>query len=553
MAVVSRIARVRILQSADPGQYREWVATAAVQDTAAGQSVVVNVKMNNSAFGLPVDPANELHLRFVDENSVDILAFSDLNPNDGTGTGQNRTFWFTHNGLEGGTPRSGTVEIILRAVRTDVGTYDVESDGNPNFPPTGTETLLDRGWIRGTTTKAVHATNVAGSMTPVATLAYPDTARVGVQLGAASFANPSYTFALGPKSATATLGAGNTQATPSVGAVDDGYPAAATLYTPTVTSNNSAFTGQPSVAFSSETATDATVDPRLTCTHHFQVDDNAFGTPPGSKNVVASMLNTQTGFIATRITNARAEGVDGLTATQTITPRKPGSGLSASSTTATRGGEAGWTAFLEWTSIKPGGIWDKAVDVTAPANIAADAYLLASTSVVTLLSQNPAYRLIASGGNLYSNEGNHLIPGNSVLVGVALIDTDTWTIVTPQSDAGFKPTIVLGRFNAAGRAEFLSSDLRTWTAITANEAAYEHTLYPASALIPGADGRVWVAIIDGSHTAFWGNDDFFTLGRAYFEGTPYSGYLGTAILDPNHAHNDANDKGALVTAQTTIS
>lgn len=110
-----------------------------------------------------------------------------------------------------------------------------------------------------------------------------------------------------------------------------------------------------------------TADPRITIAHLLQVDNATFGTPPLVNDVAGhDRLASQLGFAANRYRNARVEGINSIVSTESLFDNAgliaP---LSQSATTATKGGEAGWSGtFLAWDSQLPTGDWTHRADVT---------------------------------------------------------------------------------------------------------------------------------------------------------------------------------------------
>lgn len=523
MAVVSRIAKVRIADTATGLIFREWVATAVTQDTAAGASVDVTITQTTGG-ATPPGVANTLTLNLYTDAGALIRAFT-LTPSSSS---QTVSFFFTADGTSGGATRAGTVEIAIRATRTDVGTYDVESDGSPNTPGAGNTSTTDRGWIRGTTTATTTLSNVALGGAKSQPAEYDESIFARTTLGAALYVARALTVAVsggGLSGATNSTASGNWDVS-FANVVDDRFPAAVTVAASSLTVPNATLTGQPATVL---TATNDTldVDPRLTASHHFQVDDATFAT---SKNDTSkSMLSTQSGFLAARIVTARtAAGVNGLTVTQTLTPVGPGTAVSGSSSTATRDTQAGWTDLLAWTSSKPGGTWNKASDVTAPSDIDPDSYLLAGTDAYTMLAPDPRVSVMVSFGTTTASEDDHLHAGDATSITVTAFSRDTGKRLAP--DAG---TVMarLTRWNrTASRFEFLAADGSTWTAWTGTT-----TVADQHALTDAGDTVTFTKNLSSTN---WGTTDLVAVQVTLkIGGTPYGFYIGRELTGTYNKHS----------------
>lgn len=512
MAVVSRIARVELNNGTGTLTY---TATAATQDTAAGAGVVVTLT-GAQAGTLPPAAAQTINVRFRNDDGTIIYDWSVTGFT--LGVAQSMTFYFTNSGLVGGSPRCGTVEIEIQVTRTSVPTYDVSSDGNPNSG--GITGTLDRGWIRGTTTATLTPSRVDA--------AYPDTVTLTADLAAASYVNRTLTLAVGPSTgASNSTTDGHTRNVP----INTTFPAASTLYTPTATPPNATLTGQPFTVLT-VTATDLTVDPRLTVDLHFQVDDNVYAL--ADHRADQSMLASESGFLWAKFTNARGEAVSGVQGTQTLDPVKPGTTVGPTSF-GTTGADGVGPTMLNWTASKPGGAWDWTAAVSSPSGYTGS-YLVGSTDTVTMLSPNPRYLLLVGGGPAAAGEGDHFHAGDVLQVGLALVDMTDVNIA--DVDVSPAPAIIVGRFSSDGHVQVLQDDGVTWADVVAGTPANTFTLVQASTLIPGADSRVWLTQVPAAQTATWTDPtaDFFVIGKAYLDGTPYTGFLDTANVGIANGH-----------------
>lgn len=393
MAVVSARSDLRIDDNATHLIFREWVATAAVQDTAAGGSVVVTIVMTTSA--TTPFPADTLTLEiYVDaDNATQVHSYS-LAPGSAS---QTVTLFMTSDTLTGSPTRCGTLRMRIHAVNTTggpAGTYNVDTDLVNNTPPSlASVATHDQGWIRSTTTATVSTSNVSFGGAKPNPFAFPDPMFVRAVLGAIPYADPSArsvhltvgtVFAADPTSATATF-------QNQFNAVGNNFPASNSAQTTTVsvTQNAALATGATWTAFAN--ATDAVnVDPRLTIDNHLLVlNDNVVGTPPMSKNAARNRTNGDLGFIGESIVNARAERQNGITIQdQMVDTGNLNPDVIASAVTAAQGGENGWRAgvgiYYTWSKTLPTGVWNKTSTITAPGTITGAGYLIGGTKAYTM-------------------------------------------------------------------------------------------------------------------------------------------------------------------------
>lgn len=507
----------------------QFVATAAAQDTAAGSSVVITTV--RTVAGVP--PANPDTLTLSLYN--DAGALIDSRALDTTAASQTNTFFFTATGASGGANRAGTVEIAIRATRTSVGTYDIETDATPNTAPATFDSHLDRGWIRGTTTATTVLSNVALGGAKSIPAQYDESLFARTTLGAALYVARALTVAIS-LSTPALSGATNSATSGNFDAsfanvADNRFPAASTVANTSLTVPNATLTAQPATVLTA-TNDSITVDPRLTASHHFQVDDNTFAT--AKNDTSKAMLATQSGFLATRLVTARtAAGVNALTLSQTLTPVGPGTAVGpTSSATATRDTQAGWSDLLAWTSSKPGGAWNKTISVTAPADIVGATYVVAGTDALTLLAPDPRLRVVVGAGPYgAAADSDHWTPGIALLVGLAVVNSETRMVLTP--DATPTPGILVGRFNQTfGRAEYLDSDL-TWKATSGA------TIHRWPLAASAGDAQTWVAVF--ANTTGFSTADLFFIGCASVGGTPYSGPAAIGVAGAFNPHSTGGD------------
>lgn len=546
MAVVERVASIVYSQALGS---RTFQATAATRDTAAGSSVVVTVTQSSTGTA-PATP-DTFTLSYVDDGGNTIRSVTLNN----TAASQTDTFFFTSTGASGGAARAGTVEIRLRVTKTTGGptaTYDTETDGAPNTPPsTYTTSQLDQGWIRSTTTATQSLSNVAagGAKNSPASYTTPtgsdggDSLFVRTTFAAASYVSRALTATVsgptgGPLSAASAAGTGPTWDVTFTRVVDNRFPAAVTTATTGVTIPNATLTGQPFTVLTSTTTDSMSVDPRITRRPLFQLDDNTFGTPPSSKhNSTQRRQTSQQGFLASRTTNARGEGVNGLTYNVSLTPRKPGTAVSQTGlVTTTQGGETGWApSFLPWSSSLPGGIWDKAATYTAPSDITGASYVLqaAGTSLEYFLTaRNDDLAVLVNVQHEPGMGGRHFVAGMPLIATAYLVDRRT-------------------------RARLLASAITSWTlgvvrvASTANPdgtgASFEYLDASGTWVTWAGTARHAFTMTTSANdpylverrftTTGWGVRDIRFIAVAEYDGVLYSNDLVVVNVDSHNQHD----------------
>lgn len=546
MAVVSRVAQITLTDGVT-GSTRTWRAEATVQDTAAGGLVTINFT-SGSTGAAAAGTANSLRQLRVETTGGTVLRTYTWSEGASSDTFQ---FYLTADGQSGSAARSGTLQMVLRVTKTNGGptaTYDVESDGSPNTPPTGhTATTADKGWIRATTTATVAVSNIALGGSKVEPAVFGESVFARMVLAAPPFQSRALTATFTGTSKSAASSA-STSATKDVtfsgtstatGRVNIGFPAADGTYTCTIaTPGNDAVTGQPWTSLTSITTDTLRVDPRLTCAHLLQLDDNSYGSPPLSKlEASGERPATSIGYLGTHFRHARGDvvgdvtsgGVNGIAASITLTAQRDGSSISRAASTTAEGGEDGWTSgFMTWTSQLPGGAWDKAVTITGPSDVVGASYLLNGTAEYSLLANRNPFIEVVAGGGMAGEQADHFSAGAALLLGVSLFNTRTAEVVEPDSDPA--PVIALMRFDpATGLGEYLDTDY-AWKALGAGAV-------PTWSMAQSpTDPRVWVASFSAAQTAGWGDVDFFAVVALHYEAVAYSSRLSVAVTGASNPH-----------------
>lgn len=459
------------------------------------------------------------------------------------------------------TPTStGTIRLFARArvevTATSSTLSDINTDtgagfGGPaeTFPAADSALDVTYGLVRCGT--ALTSLTPSGFTTPAS---YPDTVSLAFVTGhAPRLATSGETHTVSWRSSadvefqSSTIAAGTVTALPAVtDGVDETWPAASDPIRVRITPANSPLstansgTALPWVHFTSVPATPGTVshntttqavtfagaftaDARLTADLHFQVDDDVFGLSKHSSG--QTMLNTQSGFLWPRIRNARSEGVNGLTVSHSLDPVNPGTAISISGATSTQDSTAGIGTRLDWTAAKPGGRWDWAADITAPATIDADPYLVQSGDYTTMLVVDPRLKPIISLSPVAAIEARHLEPGDAMKISVTVRNSETRKRVAQDSP----PLAVIERYDRTAGWQYLAADGTTWVN-WGTDAATAHTL------IQEADTLSYALTF--SSTSGWTTTDIVGIDVTCLIGnTPYPEYVQRELVASSNRHD----------------
>lgn len=549
MAVVSRISTIRITDTATNSLGKQFQATATVQDTAAGSSVAVTYVQSDIGVPLMSDP-DTATLTFVDD-AGNVIRTVTLRITPGT---DNITFFFTANGNSGGGNRCGTIEMKIRITKTTGGptnTYDVDTDGSPNTPPSAhTMRTLDRGYIRGTTTVTEAISNISlggGKNSPAqfgeslfVRLTQADQSYVARALSIA-VSNTTPALSQNTNSSTAT-----TRDVTFSSVVDKRFPAASTSVGVTATIPNTTLgTGIPDYIFTSTTDDTLSIDPRLTCEHLMQMDNSSFQTPPLTLNDADDQrLGSQLAYISTNVRAARGTkvgsaitgGVNGISL-DTLLESQVDTNIETSQNaglTATQGGEAGWiSTFMTWSNSLPGGVWRKTVTIdTASSSVLTNAYLVQPTIDYTLIAVDPRIGIHAGITNP-SDTADHLKAGDDIDVVAWIMNTATGG--KEQADSGSMMVGVV-RYNPDNNyLERLLSDTddtsAAWEQWDQNELLNYFAMTPLV-----ADANVFFKQF--SATSGWGELNTRFLFKATLAGTPYEGIVTIEITGKANPHSN---------------
>lgn len=501
--------------------FREWVATATVGsgDYAAGATVTVTVAMTS---GGPAPPGVDETFQLIVKNSAGTTVRT-INLTANTAS-QSTSFVLTANGSAGGGDRCGVFEMVLRADRDSVVAYDVSSDNSTNSPPAGFVTEHSRGWVRGTTSNTMSLSNVSAGGAKTQPASFNESIFVRSVLGHQSIGNYTLTLgvtdSLGGPAQTGTSSSTNS-ATRDVtlsGIVDDRFTAASRTFTSSVSIPNDTLTG---AAWTVLTTTQDTItaDPRITITHHLQVNNNTYSAGLNQD----SRLTSDLGFATWKATNARGEPISGLVATHSLgdTDNLVADTYSVSETT----GASGLPPSMQtWDAALPGGSWTHVVSVTT-----ADATGLASpeNEAWTLLAINPDLEpLVYLGFNAAGNDDRHIKAGDNLRVAFTVKNRGTRKRVAP--DAG-SVSVSLLRYVTGTGWQYLSSG-NVWTAWGSGVVADEF------AMTDDGDGLGFTK--DYTSTSGWGTSDIVAVNVVCkIGGTPYGWYTQRELVGGANGHD----------------
>jgi len=287
-----------------------------------------------------------------------------------------------------------------------------------------------------------------------------------------------------------------------------------------------------------------TVDPRVQCVHHFQVDNNTFTL--ASDDNTNQMLSTQSGFLWTILKDMAGTGLNGLTIQQTLTPVNPGTAVSdAATATTTQDGQVGVSGRLDWTASKPGGTWNKTIDISAPSDMDLDALEVSGTDAYVMLNADPRIRILCGGGDL-TNPKKHWSPGQSLTVGLSVLRAKTRIAF----DTGTASCGVFRMNPSLGRAEYW--DGAAWSF---GDSPTFFSMSPSA-----GDSKLALKTFAAGDTTSWSYDNLFFVGYCEVSGTPYTGPGFEEVVDSYFKHDGSSitsvtvqdNSGSPSVAATTI-
>lgn len=469
-----------------------------------------------------------VELRHADTNTVVSTATV-------AGAAVTATLYATSTGAAGGTPLIGDFRVYLRAIRTSLGTYDVDSD-----------TLNTKGVVRVSPISMTAQMWHSGPSNPAS---YDDNIEVNIDLSHGPGLDLAHRhFDVKAVNATtdvlyATQRTEGTDPQNALMKVDNRFPATQV----NVAIDIEVVAVPSTIAPDSEpdavwmVIPDGTidkvtgkrirkgpvqVDATIWVSTHLQVNDNAYTAAKDQ----ASRLTSDLGFVTAVVSNARGVLLSGITYRSVL--RDAGNLIApAVDRTVTTEATGRPSTMAVWDSQLPGGDWFHDVTITAPAD--AVGLEFQSSEMRSLLAANPALSLITgSGPSATDSDSRHLEPGMVVLVGLTVANVLTGQQVAV--DAGTAAAAV-ARFNLAfGRAEFLDID-GVWKPVGGNTIYF----WPLSA--SAGDANTHIRTFDSTG---WGVADLFVIGKAKVGGLPVTNFMKEPVVSGVNNHSAYKFDGA---------
>lgn len=270
---------------------------------------------------------------------------------------------------------------------------------------------------------------------------------------------------------------------------------------------------------------------------HLQLNNNALD--PGL--ATDRRLTSDLGFYSVRVLNRRGAAVNGA---QGVLSLRDDSDLttavtSATLTTATVNGHAGWVPLQPWDSQLPGGAWDlwASTAFAKDGNATPTARTGAGSGDFTLLAVNPSYITVAGGGP-QADEAEHAAVGRSFRAGASIVDGSTGLRV-PATSAKLALIRLQNGGATAGFAEYLSADRTTWVPMDdAPGGADTDAVHFFTAAETRPNAGVFIVDFSAADTAAWGSSlDVFVLAVLVdASGTPYGNYIQVPVVGDANGH-----------------
>lgn len=498
----------------------------------------VTLVFSQSTSGLsPPGVANSVVLTLFHANTDTVAARATISP--GGGSQVTVTLHLTSTGTSTGAPLIGDFRLHIRAVRTDLTAYDVDSDVQ-NF----------KGFIRSNPTLTTVQVWHTGPANPGS---FEDSIETNIDLShspgldlphrhfdvVATNASTGVRYASGrtegtdpqnhlmridnrfPAELTSVGISVDVVAVPS-SIAPDSEPTAVWMLVPTtttgVTANRRSVKKGP-----------LPINASIWIDHHLQVNNKTYDPA----KAVEARLTADLGFVTSRVLNARNEPISGITYRSVF--RDAGELLPpAIDRTVTTGVNGTPPEMAVWDAALPGGPWSHTTTITEPAH--AVGLDFNRTERRTLLAANPALALICGAGpSAADTDERHLEPGMEVLVGLTIANVFTGESV--PADPGTAACAV-ARFNLSlARAEFLDAD-GVWKPTRGN-LVYYWPLSPS----PG-DRNTYITIFSADKTGSWGVSDLFVVGVAEVSGVPLTNFMKEVVVQGVNNHNFYKFDGA---------
>lgn len=546
------------------GNQASWLGTP-------GSSLTLTFKWDETGVPVPgIANAGHIHIRVPgDANNIGTDWDVTMTTPSGSVT---KTFRFAADpmGATPGANMAGMVEVRLRVERSAAvawGPLDSRGLGDGTAAvPTGNTFTWARGYLRAPVTiSSFTISNAALADTEPGLFAFPDSTFNQVILDAAWYRSAALTLAHrqaatdrrteANAATTATRSfTWNTTATTVAGKgrINNGqYGVAATATDVRITLPSTSFGGSADKEYSLaasghistwtrldesnlEKTARITVDPRLTLALPLYINNATYTTPPMAGDTTSGQrLDADLGFVSARARNARntdtsLDIIDGVLAwteklwdIAELTGNDVSPTQSRPATTATKGGERGWSdAMLTWDKGRPGGGWVHKVTITTPDAVGLE---LTNTRTLTLLAADPRIQVSIGAGDPTA-PGRHWSPGQQLTLGVSISSAG----VKQSFDAGTAKVMLLRFAPALGTVEYLTAGL-TWVT---GDTYDQFTMTPSA-----GDAKIVIKTFTAAQTAGWNTEDLFVICLISKNSVQYSGSAQMPVLGTKLPHD----------------
>lgn len=512
-------------------------ATTGWDRDASTASITVDLTMSTTGLTPPGVPNSIIvELRHADTNTV---AVSRTISSPGSFTSTFVVIYLTSDGSANGAPLIGDYRMYLRAVRTDLTAYDVNSDTQnyKGFFRSNPTSMTVQAWHTGTADPGSFEdnieTNIDLSHSPGQDLPHRHFDVVATNASTGAQYATGRTQGTDPQNQLMRIDNRFPAELTSVGiSVDvvavpsaiapDSEPTAVWMLVPTTTTGVTADRKKVKKG-------PLSINASIWIDHHLQVNDKVYS----AAKAVESRLTADLGFVTSRVLNARNEPISGITYRSVL--KDAGDLLPpAIDRTVTTGANGMPPDMAVWDAALPGGAWTHTSTITGPSH--AVGLDFNRTEQRVLLAANPALALICGAGpSAADTDERHLEPGMEVLIGLTIANVFTGESVA--ADPGTAACAV-ARFNLTlARAEFLDAD-GLWKPTNGN-LVYFWPLSPS----PG-DPKTYITIFSADKTPAWGVSDLFLVGVAEVNGVPMTNFMKEVVVKGVNNHNAYKFDGA---------
>lgn len=519
----------------DNAQWDQSVTMAFGPDQVTAQNNRIEIQISQATTGLtPPAIADTMVATILHADTSTVVATVQINL--GTAAQAFASLYVTSDGTSSGTPLVGDFRLVVRAVRTSVGTYDVNSD-----------TQVTSGMLRISPTSMNVQMWHSGAADPAS---YGDNIEVNIDLSHSPGLERAHRHfdvrAINADTLVeyAVQRTAGTDPQNTLMKVNNRFPAMQVSVNIDVevvaVPSAIAPTSDPTVTWITVPAATADridptrvrkgpvpVDATIWLNHHLQVNSGTYDPALDQ----ASRLTSDLGFITTQVTNARDEVLSGITYRSVL---RDADNLVAPAVdrTVTTDATGRPPTMASWDSQLPGGRWLHEGTITGPSDAVGLEFSLSEER--TLISANPALSMICGAGpSGTGNDVRHIEPGMTVLIGLTVLDVFAQRQVAVDTGTA---RAALCRFNLAfGRAEFLAED-GTWMPVNGNAIHF----WPLGA--SAGDSNTYIRTFTGSEA--WGVADLFVVGEATVAGAPLTNFMKEVVVSGVNNHDAYKFDGA---------